>query len=91
MTAESASSPIITQGGSDCCARPPFALERLDVRNEDQVIYRLPKAQRDGARALTLTPLGLIDYPAALIPRQGCTVIASMVRSRPAHPCLRLH
>jgi hypothetical protein len=30
------------------CARPPFALERLELIDEQQVIYRLPRTQRDG-------------------------------------------
>jgi hypothetical protein len=34
----------------------------------DHVVYRLPKPQRDGTTALTLTPLELIDHLAALIP-----------------------
>jgi hypothetical protein len=50
------------------CARPPFALERLEQVNGHQVIYRLPKPQRDGRTALSLTPLQLIDHLAALIP-----------------------
>ena len=36
-----------------CCARPTFALERLELINEQQVIYRLPRTQRDGTTALT--------------------------------------
>jgi hypothetical protein len=50
------------------CARPPFALERLERRDAERVIYRLPKPQHDGITALTLTPLELIDHLAALIP-----------------------
>jgi hypothetical protein len=50
------------------CARPPFALERLELIDEQQVIYRLPRTQRDGTTALSLTPLELIDHLAALIP-----------------------
>jgi hypothetical protein len=50
------------------CARPPFALERLALRDAEPVVYRLPKPRRDGATALTLTPLELIDHLAALIP-----------------------
>ena len=50
------------------CARPPFALERLELIDEQQVIDRLPRTQRDGTTALTLTPLELIDHLAALIP-----------------------
>ncbi len=43
------------------CARPPFALERLELIDEQQVIYRLPRTQRDGTTVLSLTPLELID------------------------------
>jgi len=50
------------------CARPPFALERLELLDAERVIYRLPKPQRDGTTALTLSPLELIDQLAALIP-----------------------
>jgi hypothetical protein len=25
-----------------CCARPPFALERIEQVNEDRIVYRLP-------------------------------------------------
>jgi hypothetical protein len=47
------------------CARPPFALERLELLDGERVLYRLPKPQRDGTTALTLTPLELIDHLAA--------------------------
>jgi hypothetical protein len=50
------------------CARPTFALERLERLDDERVVYRLPKPQRDGTTALTLTPLELIDHLAALIP-----------------------
>nr|WP_245232811.1 transposase [Thiorhodococcus minor] len=50
------------------CARPPFALERLELTDGERVVYRLPKPRRDGATVLTLTPLELIDQLAALIP-----------------------
>jgi len=33
------------------CARPPFALERIEQVNEDRIVYRLPKPQRDGRTA----------------------------------------
>jgi hypothetical protein len=49
-------------------ARPPFALERREVLDEHRVIYRLPKPRRDGATALSLTPLELTDHLAGLIP-----------------------
>ena len=41
------------------CARPPFALERLELLDDERIIYRLPKPQRDGTTALTLRPLEL--------------------------------
>jgi hypothetical protein len=47
------------------CARPPFALERLELLDDEHVVYRLPKPQRDGTTALTLTSLELIDQLAA--------------------------
>jgi hypothetical protein len=50
------------------CARPPFALERLELLDAERVVYRLPKPQPDGTTSLTLTPLELIDQLAALIP-----------------------
>ena len=37
------------------CARPPFALERLEELDAQSVIYRLLKPQRDGSTVLTLT------------------------------------
>jgi len=50
------------------CARPPFALERLELLDAERVVYRLPKLQRGGTTALSLTPLELIDHLAAPIP-----------------------
>jgi hypothetical protein len=57
-------------GGSRYCARPPFALERLEsIRGrEEAFVYRLPKALPDGKTQLRLTPLELLDRLAALIP-----------------------
>jgi hypothetical protein len=49
------------------CACPPFALERLEQVNAQEIISRLPKPRRDGRTALSLTPLELIDHLAALI------------------------
>ena len=43
------------------CARPPFALERLDAIDAQRLIYHLPKPQPDGCTELILTPLELID------------------------------
>jgi hypothetical protein len=50
------------------CARPPFALERLEQLAHDQLVYRFPKPQPDGRTELSLTPLELIERLAALIP-----------------------
>jgi hypothetical protein len=67
---------------------PRFRVERLD---DERVVYRLPKPQRDGTTALTLTPLELIDHLAALIPpprrhrhRYHCHLTA-MTPPSPAH------
>ena len=49
------------------CARPPFALERLEQVRDDQLVYRLPRPQPDGRSELRLTPLELIERLAALI------------------------
>jgi len=50
------------------CARPPFALERLEQLGHDQLLYRLPKPQPDGRTELRLSPLELLERLAALIP-----------------------
>jgi len=50
------------------CARPPFALERLEADGADRLVYHLPKPGPDRRTELTLTPLELIDRLAALIP-----------------------
>ena len=50
------------------CARPPFALERLEQLGDDQLVYRFAKPQPDGRTELSLTPLELIERLAALIP-----------------------
>jgi hypothetical protein len=83
------------------CARPPFALERIEQlpahNEEQQVVYRLPKPQRDGRTALSLTPLEFINHLAALIPpplprRAGAQLTAALGRHRPKplhHPLPR--
>ena len=50
------------------CARPPFALERLEATGADRLVYDLPKSGPDGRTDLMLTPVQLIDRLAALIP-----------------------
>ncbi|MGH8848541.1 MAG: transposase, partial [Polaromonas sp.] len=50
------------------CARPPFAMDRLRQRGAE-LVYHCPKPQSGGKREdLVLTPLGLIDRIAALVP-----------------------
>ena len=50
------------------CARPPFALERLEAIDNEHLRYHLSKPQIDGATELSLSPLELIDRIAALVP-----------------------
>ena len=50
------------------CARPPFAMERLEQLPDGQIVYRFPKPQPDGTTQVCLTPLELIERLAALIP-----------------------
>ncbi len=38
------------------CARPPFALERLEQLAHDQLVYRFPRPQPDARTELRLTP-----------------------------------
>ncbi len=72
------------------CARPPFALERIEVRDDEQVIYHLPKPTPDGRTVLHLTPLELIGRIAALVPsprvhrHRYYGVLAPNARLRPA-------
>ncbi|MBP8290539.1 MAG: hypothetical protein KAX51_12170 [Chromatiaceae bacterium] len=64
--------PLLIVEEEAYCARPPFVLVRIEqvpaASGEQQVVCRLPKAQRDGRTALSLTPLAFIDHRAALIP-----------------------
>jgi len=50
------------------CARPPFALQRLEAIDAHRLMYHLSKPQPDGHTEVMLTPLELIDRLAALIP-----------------------
>ena len=56
------------------CARPPFALERLELLDAARVVYRLPASQRDGATALTLTPQASTSI-----------LVSASLMSRPLH------
>ncbi len=54
------------------CARPPFALERIEatrygVPGGERIVYRLPHPAPDGATALSLTPLEFLERLALLI------------------------
>ena len=50
------------------CARPPFALEHLHQHDAGHLRYDIAKPRPDGPRALVLTPFGLIDKVAVLVP-----------------------
>lgn len=50
------------------CARPPFALERIEEREPGTIIYHLPEHGEDGRTELRLTPFDLIARIAALVP-----------------------
>jgi len=65
------------------CARPPLALERLYLVDDQHVIYGLPRAQRDGTTALSLTSLELIGHLAAqLVHRVATAEVAPPSLSR---------
>ena len=54
------------------CARPPFALERLEANGYgapggERIVYRLPHRAPDGTTALSLTPLEFLERLALLI------------------------
>lgn len=72
------------------CARPPFALERIEVLDDGRVIYHLSKPTPDGRTVLPLPPLELIDRIAALVPaprvhrHRYSGVLAPNARLRPA-------
>lgn len=50
------------------CARPPFAVDRLEELDRHRLIYHLTKPNADGRTQLILSPLELIARIAALIP-----------------------
>ena len=50
------------------CARPPFALDRLEAVDDAHLRYHLSKPQPDATTELSLSPLELIDRIAALVP-----------------------
>jgi hypothetical protein len=50
------------------CAHPPIALERLQQRDAEHLIYEAGKVRPGGSAAQILTALQLIDRLAALVP-----------------------
>jgi hypothetical protein len=58
------------------CARPPFALERLEQINPHQVIDHLPKPRRDGRTTRVLSPLELPVWDEAPEPASDCDLAA---------------
>ena len=63
------------------CARPPFALERIEATGYgapggERIVYRLPHPAPGGGTALSLTPLEFLERLALLIPRHASTVTA---------------
>jgi hypothetical protein len=50
------------------CARPPFALERIEELESGTIIYHVPDSGEDGRTELRLTPFELIARIAALVP-----------------------
>ena len=50
------------------CARPSFALERIEEVDSETIIYHSPDSSEEGATQLRLTPFELIARIAALIP-----------------------
>jgi hypothetical protein len=72
------------------CARPPFALERIEILDDERILYHLPKRTPDGRTMLQFTPLELIGRIAALIPElrshrhRYYGVLAPNARLRPA-------
>ncbi len=51
-----------------CCARRPFAADRLEELDPQRLIYCLPKPGPDGRTQIILSPLELISRIAALVP-----------------------
>lgn len=49
-------------------ARPPLALDRLELRNDGRVTYRFKKAWRNGTHAVVLSPEDFIARLCALVP-----------------------
>jgi hypothetical protein len=72
------------------CARPPFALERIEMLDEHRLLYHLTKPMHDGRTCVHLTPLELIGCLAALVPaprshrHRYYGVLAPNARLRPA-------
>ncbi len=72
------------------CARPPFALKRIEILDDQRIIYHLPKPTPNGRPILPLTPLEFLGRIAALVPEPRMHrpryywVLAPHARRRPA-------
>ena len=83
-TPRCASRPPTGRGWSDCCVTAPaaFALERLQQRDAEHLLYENTRPGPGGRGPQILTPLELIDRLAALVPppRSIGTVITACWR-----------
>ncbi len=50
-------------------ARPPVAIDRLGLRPDGLITYRLKKRYRDGTEMLLFSPIELLEKLSALVPR----------------------
>jgi hypothetical protein len=50
-------------------ARPPVVHDRLQLRPDGKILYKLKRRYRDGSTHIVLEPLALLERLAALIPR----------------------
>ena len=87
----SASLVTTRQGYSGFCARPPFAMKRLDPKGKDKLLYHFPKPQPSVKQGdLVLTPLELIGKLAALVPQTRNHRHRYFGVWSPIHPCAAL-
>jgi hypothetical protein len=57
------------------CARPPVAIERLEVLPDGRVLYRLKRAWRNGTTHVVFQPHELLEKLSALIPAPRAHVV----------------
>jgi hypothetical protein len=68
-------------------ARPPIAAERLSLREDGRVVYRLRHAWRDGTTAVAFDPLTFLERLAALVPRPRSHLLTYHGVLAPAASC----